>query len=123
MQPEKTLGKTVSGATEYLTGPEIASALSNALNKTAQQHPDSIPSTEVAYVDTTLESYGALWGTVGLDTGSIFKFMNDYPSITENWGSAGGSESILTPAELGLKEELRSVKQRFENLNWIAALA
>ncbi|PCG93313.1 Hypothetical protein PENO1_084190 [Penicillium occitanis (nom. inval.)] len=123
MQPEKTLGKTVSGATEYLTGPEIASALSNALNKTAQQHPDSIPSTEVAYVDTTLESYGALWGTVGLGTGSIFKFMNDYPSITENWGSAGGSESILTPAELGLKEELRSVKQRFENLNWIAALA
>lgn len=123
MQPEKTLGKTVSGATEYLTGPEIASALSNALKKTAQQHPGAIPSTQVAYVDTTLESYGALWGTVGLGTGSMFKFMEDYPSITENWGSAGGSESILTPAELGLKEDLRLVEQRFEDLNWIAALA
>lgn len=122
-QPEKTLGKTVSGAAEYLTGPEIASALCNALKKTAHQHPDAIPSTQVAYVDTTLKSYCALWGPVGSGTGIMFKFMDDFSSISGRWGSAGGSETILTPAELGLKEVLRSVEQRFEDLNWIAALA
>jgi hypothetical protein len=109
-----------------LTGPEIASALSNALKKIAakrQQHPSAIPSSQVAYVDTTLESYGALWGLMGLGTGLMFKFVNDFPSIAERWGAGGANETIMTPAELGLKEELRSVEQRLEDLDWEVLLA
>lgn len=123
MQPEKTLGQTVSGAIEYLTGPEIALAISIALKKTASQHPGAIQSTQVAYIDTTLESYEALWGSVGLETGLMFKFINDFPSIAESYGSDGRSKSLLTPAELGLKEELRLLEQRLEDLDWKAALA
>lgn len=122
-QPDKTLGKIVWGVTEYLTGPEIASALSKALEKTAAKVPNSgIPSTQVAFVETTLESYEAIWGPVGTETGIMYKLMNDVPSFSPRWGSGDVSEPIVTPSELGLHHS-RTVEQRLGDLDWEAALA
>ncbi|OKL58095.1 hypothetical protein UA08_06718 [Talaromyces atroroseus] len=99
-QPEKTLGKSVLGASEYLSCTDWALALSKALKD------------NVTFAETTLESYEAVWGIAGTEVGLMFRYFNEVQR------DAISVPAIITPAELGVQESLRSTEQRLQGMDW-----
>jgi hypothetical protein len=98
-QPEKTLGKSVSGASEYMTCTDWALALSKALKE------------KVTFTQTTLESYEAVWGIVGTEVGLMFRYFDEFQHDASPPG-------VVTPADLGVQESLLSTNQRLQGMNW-----
>jgi hypothetical protein len=86
-------------------------ALSKAL------HGKKTPTTEAVFVETTLESYKALWGHIGEEIGVMFAYFNELQEKTF------GSSSAITLADLGIQESLRSTEQRLKDINWESILA
>lgn len=111
-QPEKTVGKSVVGASEYISYADWALALSKALEgkKTA--------TTEAVFIETTLESYEVLWGKdVGTEIGIMFAYFDELQE------GSFGSSSVLTPVDLGIQASLRSTEQRLKDMDWETLLA
>lgn len=110
-QPEKTLGRSVVGASEHISCVDWALALSKAL------HGKEIPTTEAVFIETTLESYKSLWGdNIGTEIGTMFGYFNEFQE------QSFGSSSVMTPAELGIQASLRSTEQRLKDIDWESIL-
>ncbi|CRG89498.1 hypothetical protein PISL3812_06534 [Talaromyces islandicus] len=111
-QPEKTVGQSVLGVSEHISCTEWALALSKALEG------KKTPTTETVFIETTLESYKALWGQVlGTEIGIMFAYFNHLQE------RSFGSSTVLTPADLGIQASLRSTEQRLQDMDWETLLA
>jgi hypothetical protein len=102
----------VVGASEYISGADWALAFSKAL------HGKKTPTSEAVFVETTQESYKALWGDhMGAEIGIMFAYFDELQE------KSFGSSSVMTPADLGIQESLRSTEQRLKDINWETILA
>lgn len=111
-QPEKTIGRSVVGASEYISCATWALALSKAL------YGKNISTTEAVFIETTLESYKALWGdNIGTEIGSMFVYFDEFQE------KSFGSSSVMTPGDLGIQASLRSTEQRLKDIDWENILA
>ena len=112
-QPDKTLGKWVIGQAFSSSCREWAVALNNVFKE------DKLTDKEVAYVETTLEGYEAIWGVVGTEIGGMMKYLEEVDDAFSN----PGGDTVLFPKDLGVKQEdLGSLEQGLRGYNWAAIL-
>ena len=110
-QPEKTIGRAVLGIAEMQSCQDWV----NTLTKTFRRQGKDI---DIAYVECTMTAFESLWGPIGTEIGLMMQFFRDVEF--GGFKAKTGSESVLTPKDLGIEGELRSTEDRLSELGWQA---
>ena len=109
-QPDKTLGRYVSGHSEMLSCQEWAATLTKALEHQGKK------GVEVIFMECTLEAWGTLWGPVGMVLGTMFRYFDEFGPASYEKGTGGAP--LVTPKDLGVDGKLRSTEERLSMMKW-----
>ena len=71
-QPDRTLGRSVLGASEAMSCQEWASSLTQAWKRLGREH------TDVTFVQCSLDACENLFGPLGTEIGNIFRFISEF---------------------------------------------
>lgn len=100
--PQKSIGKYATVATEVLTFEQMLAAWSEVTGKPA------------VFVETSVEEYERIWGIPGREIAMQLKFGEQIDDWYEAYRGKGG---VLTQEELGIKpEEVSGFKYALEQV-------
>ncbi|KPM39380.1 hypothetical protein AK830_g7211 [Neonectria ditissima] len=108
-QPEKTIGRYVTGTAEFLSPRDWAKSVEKALTRRGKE-------SRVVFVESALSEFEELWGALGTEIGVMFRYFNDYGKSSYDVGTDG--RQVVTAQDLGIADLLRSSEEAAAQVEW-----
>ena len=111
--PKQTIGRTVIGYSDMISGAEWAAILTQAAKRQGVE-------AEIAFIQTTLEGFEHIWGPFGTELGNM---MELFGNVKDSFEADMVGETALHPRDLGVAEKLKSVAKYYDGQDMKALLA